>query len=336
MRLEEIVPEFDLLRPSSLRAALQIDLFQHIALADGKLPLSELTAHYHTYDAYVLRLLILSLDEYGYVNVENDLVSLTSKGSLIVENIDFFDQLANSSTASGLFSYAALSLHDRLIGKPDYFKTNYGFSYWQVVNSDERLCESLGQTRNGTELIDTQFERSQLSGIKEVATAQTVLELGCGYGDTAYYLLKNTSIKHLILSDLSNRIELVRRQSRWETFSRSVRFMPLDFFHDQLPMADIVLLDSILADWDHADCVAILRHIRDSMGDSKSTLVVSEITAFSTSSSVDAIGKLALACAVPGRVREPEEVRELVLEAGFSSCELSVCAPVRFTLLGCP
>ena len=89
MRLEEIVPEFDLLRPSSLRAALQIDLFQHIALADGKLPLSELTAHYHTYDAYVLRLLILSLDEYGYVNVENDLVSLTSKGSLIVETSIF-------------------------------------------------------------------------------------------------------------------------------------------------------------------------------------------------------------------------------------------------------
>ena len=64
-----------------------------------------------------------------YLAVENDFVSLTVKGEQVVKNIVAFRQLASRSTASGLFSYAALSLHDRLNGRPDYFASTYGKNY---------------------------------------------------------------------------------------------------------------------------------------------------------------------------------------------------------------
>lgn len=43
------------------------------------------------------------------------------------------------------------------------------------------------------------------------------------------------------------------------------------------------------------------------------------------------LGKLALACAVQGRIREPEDVRSLVLAAGFTACERVAESPMRFS-----
>ncbi|WP_369827478.1 methyltransferase [Gardnerella sp. DNF01162] len=115
-----------------------------------------------------------------------------------------------------------------------------------------------------------------------------------------------------------------------------MEFMPLDFFHDSLPSVDVVLLDSILADWDDDCCTKILRNILRSIRQSRANLVISEAIRFSSSSHVDAIGKLALACAVQGRVREPEDVRSLVLAAGFTDCEHVTESPMRFSLIARP
>lgn len=172
--------------------------------------------------------------------------------------------------------------------------------------------------------------------VREVVQSDVLPELGCGCGNTGYYLFSNMPHKWYILSDLSNRLGLVTAQQRWSDEDTAVAFMPLDFFHDSFPSVDVVLLDSILADWDDGGCTTILRNILRSIRQSGANLVISEATRFSSSSHVDAIGKLALACAVQGRVREPEDVRSLVLAAGFTACERVAESPMRFSLIARP
>ena len=83
--------------------------------------------------------------------------------------------------------------------------------------------------------------------VREVVQSDVLLELGCGCGNTGYYLFSNMPHKWYILSDLSNRLGLVTAQQRWSDEDTAVAFMPLDFFHDSFPSVDVVLLDSILS-----------------------------------------------------------------------------------------
>ena len=128
----------------------------------------------------------------------------------------------------------------------------------------------------------------------------------------------------------------LRQQSRWSAFSDSVHFTAIDFFHDRLPSADVILLDSILADWSDAECICILKNIKKSLVADQTALIISELTVFSPINSVDVTGKLLLAYAVSGRVRSPQEVIYLMSKAGFSNCSICSQSHTRFTVIGYP
>ncbi|MDI6582535.1 hypothetical protein QL294_21925, partial [Bacillus subtilis] len=75
MNFEDVLSDFDLLRPMALRSALDLDLFQRIKAAKEPPSIAQLVSDYKTYDPYILRLLVLALSEYMYLAVENDFVS---------------------------------------------------------------------------------------------------------------------------------------------------------------------------------------------------------------------------------------------------------------------
>lgn len=149
----------------------------------------------------------------------------------------------------------------------------------------------------------------------------------------ACFLLNNGFSGHFTISDLPNRIPGLLAQKRWRTFRGKVDIIGLDFFRDSLPSSEIVLLDSILADWNDDSCITLLRRIKKILHLANGKLIVSEVTKFSESNHADIIGKLTLACAVSGRIRSQQEVEVMLRTAGYTQCQLVGSSRRRFTFV---
>lgn len=331
MSIDSILGDFDLLKPMVMRASAQSGLFDIVA--SSQLTFDEIVESLDYLDPYTLRLLIQALDEYGYMLIKNDKVLLTELGKTLARNIAFINSVTSRSTASGLFSYAPLALHERLERGANYFELSHKEQYWQLVNRDPNLYASFEQGYSGNFDSDSLLDRAQLTKTDELFKARNILELGSGYGDTAYFILKSGFSGNITVSDLSNRIPVLTAQSRWQDFQGRVYISAIDFFTDPIPHHSTILLDSILADWDDDQCIILFRRIRSAIKENSGKLVISEVTRFSNDDGIDAIGKLTLACAVSGRVRSEEEVENLIRTAGYTKITLAGSSEHRFTLV---
>ena len=105
---------------------------------------------------------------------------------------------------------------------------------------------------------------------------------------------------------------------------------PGDFFVDSLPRADAYVLMEVIHDWADAQCVAILKSIRDAAPDSGTVLIIENVL---PDDELDPRGQILDAIMLTvtgGRERTPSQLNALLNTAGFSQgAVIETAGPLR-------
>lgn len=214
MSLNEIISDFDLLKPMVLRVSVQSGLIKTIA--SKTVTLDGLLAICPEFDPYLIELIVLALAEYGYIEINGGRLLLSSKGLKLAAELKLINDLTSKTTAAGVFSYAPIALQERLEGGIDYFKKYYKVPYWTYVDSKPELYLSFDNCHESFVRSDILLDREQVASLEIIRKSGSLLELGSGYGDMGYFILQHQDFRgKIVLSDLPNRLSSLAAQPRW-------------------------------------------------------------------------------------------------------------------------
>jgi ubiquinone/menaquinone biosynthesis C-methylase UbiE len=159
----------------------------------------------------------------------------------------------------------------------------YNFVKFLYIDNDEaRNYSKLKNRFLGLDSGDVLFENDYFKDIDQVksfinamhcksaAAAQhffididldgmTLVDLGCGYGTFSEQVLNMYPNTSVILAD--NRVVLDIIEYRFQSFKNRVKTCPIDFFKNDLPVADVYVISDILHDWNKENCTKILTKI---------------------------------------------------------------------------
>lgn len=155
---------------------------------------------------------------------------------------------------------------------------------------------------------------------------ETIADVAGGRGHLLYAVLDSAPGAHGILFELPEVLDTLELQHERMKAQRG------DFFLDPLPRADAYMLMEILHDWPDAQCIEILRAIRDAAPRGAKVLVIENVL---DDRGTDAAGHnldVLMLAVTGGRERTAEELAELFNEAGFSS-GTTIATPSRLRIV---
>jgi demethylspheroidene O-methyltransferase len=207
--------------------------------------------------------------------------------------------------------------------------------YWPYTLGDSAQQEGFNQQQQTALGKAKQFERyselmsaSQNFVIDEITSSydfsphSRMLDIGCGKGRFVSTLAQRYSDLEFDLMDLPFVMSLTQSHLAHSQFSSRVAFHPGSFKHDPLPMEmDLVTLIRIAHD--HSDDVvqALLRKIYLALP-AKGTLLLAEPMANPQGAKHDAYFHFYLLAMGEGRLRTPDQLSKMMLNAGFERVKL--------------
>lgn len=249
--------------PQAIHAAAELGIAD--ALAQGALEAKQLAARLQTHAEATARLLD-GLVVLGILVREQDAYALTELG-----------QFLRSDVPGSRRAWA------RLMGSERVWRA-WG-RLTDCVRTGRAAFASGEQRRSDTEtfdvLIEDQesadvFHRAMADGTEGMAAdvaaavdlqgARTVIDVGGGYGALlCAFLAAHPDLRGQVFDRAYARAGAEQYFERHGVAARA-RFVAGDFFEDALPTADLLLLKSVIHDWDDEHSLKILARCREAMG----------------------------------------------------------------------
>jgi len=167
--------------------------------------------------------------------------------------------------------------------------------------------------------------------------ARRIVDVGGGYGELlAAFLARWPSASGLVL-DLGHAASGARRHFEQSNLTGRAQFMCGDFF-ESVPQADLLLMKSVLHDWNDERCAVLLRNARRALSDDGRLIVLDRVLPDrmgATDRDRDqARSDLTMLVGVGGRERTESELRHLISGADFAVDSVDAL-PLGLSVLVC-
>lgn len=254
----------------AIGVAARLGLADHVAAGVNE---AGLLARVCQCDASALRRLLRGLAALGVIEIDADgRCSLTMIGDLL-----------RSDAPLGLSSHAQ-------------WWSQQAWGVWSDLMGSVRTGLSTRQRERGQKGFDhlngdapsaQLFHRSMVELTRLVAAdianspalpdTGVVMDLGGGHGELLVEVLRTRPVLRGVLFDLAHAVEGARGHLRDAGMEERAVVSAGDFFETLPSPMDVVLLKSVLHDWDDDDAVRILRRAREALGPGGRVIVIERI-----------------------------------------------------------
>jgi cyclopropane fatty-acyl-phospholipid synthase-like methyltransferase len=297
-------------RSKLLACAVDFELFTW--LGDGEKSLDEIREHLQLpqrstrvfLDALVnSELLVVQHDRYLNTSLAKKYL-VKGIGQYIGENVTLFDSMYRPCA-------------DLLDVLRDDRPNNPTYSYFFDNDSPEveEYCDQMHQSSLIPALAMTQFH--------DFSEYRTILDVGGGYGRTCMTLVSQCENLRAILFELPQVCEKAQKNLSNFWLADRIEIHPGNFFEDDFPQADAILLMRITHDWPLERVEQIARKAYDTLPSGGRLLIYETFKSDGNIASGDpAIISLLLMLISPaGECRSFEEMRDVLKDVGFGKVE---------------
>ncbi len=166
------------------------------------------------------------------------------------------------------------------------------------------------------------FVIDEILGAYDFSGHSKMLDIGCGKGRFVSAVAEHYPELEFALMDLPEVIHLTKQNLIEKSFYKRIQLFPGSFKLDPLPQG-VDLITLVRVAHDHSDLVVktLLKKIYQSLP-SKGTLLLAEPMANPEGARHDAYFHFYLLAMGEGRLRTPDQLTDMILEAGFSGVEV--------------
>lgn len=204
-------------------------------------------------------------------------------------------------------------LYDALETREPQFKRVYGddlFTYVQKEDGAGRIYYLA--------MDEYASDYEEIVKYLPLSSARTIIDVGGGTGKLLKeILLQFPNIEKGILFDKRKALEEASRLLQEFEKKQVIEFVEGDFFKDDLPEGDVILLSRVLHDWDDSSAKKILKNIRRSMGKDTILLIIETVVPEKTNVDVGISLNFNLLVAVGGKERSKKEFEKILNEVGM-------------------
>ncbi|MEI6769878.1 MAG: methyltransferase, partial [Betaproteobacteria bacterium] len=196
-------------------------------------------------------------------------------------------------------------------GQPTLEHRNDGSSESQQT---ERYSQLMSVSQN--------FVIQEIIGAYDFSQHRCVLDIGCGLGRFASTVAQHVDTLDLQLMDLPEVVKLTKSAHQHTPYCSRLSFIPGSFKTDPLPMgSDLVTLVRVAHDHNDADVLHLFQKVHAALP-TKGSLLLAEPMADPQGERQDAYFHFYLMAMGEGRLRTPQKLSNMMLQAGFSRVEL--------------
>lgn len=251
-QLRALKQRADLVVPYALRAAVTLDLAEHVA--DGRTTVSSLAEAAGATPGGVRRLLRVLAWEKLFTVGADDTVALTPAGTLLLED-SAHDGLDHRNGYPRLDDVWPGLLHTLRTGESGFVHIK-GHDFWAELASDPRL----GSTFD--EVLGQWVAHWAPAAVSQLAlTDEHVVDVGGGNGALLGRVLKTYPHARGTLVDLPSTAE--RARTELAEVADRLKIAGQSFFEELPGDGDVYLIAQVLHDWPDAEAAAILTRVAE-------------------------------------------------------------------------
>ncbi|MFG2497886.1 methyltransferase [Streptomyces sp. NPDC048441] len=209
----------------------------------------------------------------------------------------------------------------------DAVRTNASLNQRVLKKGYRDQGAAAGEGREGTgRLIQAMRVSSRLQADKLAATVplddvRSVIDLGCGSGDYSIALAKHHPELRITSLDYPAVCDLTRANVREAGAGNQVEVRPTDIMEDPWPESDAVLLSHVLDGYGPERATHLIRRIHAHLPDGGRLFVHAHMPSLATGVFPYLFGLILLVNTEEGEVRDEDDIRGWVNEAGFRKVE---------------
>jgi hypothetical protein len=250
----------------------------------------------------------------GIVSMHNHTVTLTELGHALRSDVPGSTYAAARLMGNPVAIQAWTGLlHTVQTGRPAFdhvFGTDFG-SYFTQTPGLAQIFDAFmgGITANVAPAVVDAYDFSTLA---------TIVDVGGNDGTLLRAILKANPSTRGFVFDLPHAQPLAERGIAADGLDTRCRFVAGNFFEPgSIPTADAYLLKSVLHDWDDAQCVSILEHVRAAMQPESKLLIVERAMPSDGIEPEVVMSDLTMLVMATGRERTAGEYRALLERSGL-------------------
>lgn len=220
-------------------------------------------------------------------------------------------------------------LHSIRTGKPAYDHL-HGVAFHDGVERDPEDAEIY----NSLLATGTARDAAALSAAYDFSGAQTVIDVGGGYGTFIVAVLKANPHLRGVLFDRATVIPGARRLVEAENLAARCDAVAGDFFTAVPRGGDVYLLKWVLIGWDDEHAQKLLRNCRQAMTDRAKLLIVEPLIPAGNTPHPAKVLDLNMLINFGGQLRTEAEYESLLAGTGFARTKtISTATPSQYSVL---
>ncbi len=262
-------------------------------------------------DSRSLHMILQWMTVYDFIRIENEEITLTSKGKMLV--MEEKSTLGHAAIMWGSEHYQAMAnLTDSLKQYKPMFKDVYGKDYFDYLDSNESSSETYQKA-----LESYTIDYEDIVPFLDLSDTNVLMDIGGGNGSLLNMILKaNPQISRGIVFDRPPVIEAIATNHE-RTDEISIEYLQGDFF-DEIPShADTIIISRIIHDWDDDSCIQILRNVHGSLPPEGRLVIFDTIIPEQPRTDIGISLNFNLLVMLGGRERRLKEFEAVLRSSGF-------------------
>ena len=251
-------------------------------------------------------LLALETVDYDGTNLE-----LKPLGELLTEEHPYSMKPAANVWAEEHY-YTWTHLSEALKTGEEQFSTLYGSPFFTWVTKEKKHADTYQKAMEVYARIDyidsmelLQFENNTI-----------IMDVGGGYGILASLIAKKYSSSTVIVFDLPEVINQLKNKT--SKIEKNIHFISGDFFSDNLPHCDTLILSRVLHDWKDSLAVEILLRCYKSLPKGGKIYIIEHVLPMDLQDTWGALLNLNMLVVTGGKERTLDEYKNLLQKVGFT------------------
>jgi cyclopropane fatty-acyl-phospholipid synthase-like methyltransferase len=171
--------------------------------------------------------------------------------------------------------------------------------------------------------VSSRLQAAKLAQAIDLDGVTSLVDLGCGSGDYSIALSQAHPGLKIISCDYPAVIDLVRKHVSEADLLDRITPTALDVLHDPLPKADAILLSHVLDGYGKEQVSSLLKRVYDALEPGGRLFLHAHIPSLSSGLFPYMFGLILLANTEEGEVRDTDDLRTLLREAGFRELQTS-------------
>ena len=310
----------------ALMTAIELDIFRHLEQAPLSRP--DLKQRLAIADTPIADAFLDVLVAFQILGEENGSLKLLPLGRSV---LPVYESIQSWGKEMQLF-YNSLSDLTELLRSGRY-EDSVLSTYWAYKKSLERKKMEMSGVDEYSSVMDAsqvQLSRAIVENY-DFSIHEHIIDLGGGYGRLAIALAERYPHLEITIVDLPAVCDGARKRVDAAGLGARIKFLPVDFFFDELPtgVADIILFVRVLHDWSDNEVGHLIAKTRSCLRRSGLALVVEPMMDENSNPSPNSVATSLMLTLFGGKRRSAQEYIRILRSAGYTrtswyDCGLSI------------